>query len=624
MATTTDQYGITITTDDKSDKGFKGAAKGAENLKNKYDGVSRSADKVAKSTTGMSKVTKIFMSLGLAALAMKLASSFIRAASAATDLGDQMSKASTKLGIGVETLSQLRFAAQRSGTTFEAVSVALKTMAKNVTLNSAEFRKWGLELKTTEGNVKTIDQLLRESADIISNLDSATLRAAAAQDLFGRSGIDLLPMLTKGAAGIEELTQAADELGVTMSTKFATQSAEYKDALLDAKMASEALTRETVESLLPAMTATLDAVKDGLVWWREHKEGIEAVSTALKKVSPLHLLYNGIIAASEFAFGSAAEAQAKLLEQTARNRGMSVKEMAAANKVTAEKIAAEEKAAAAEAIALARKVATAKIAASVKAAAAERERILKLKLLEKENIAAGERMSDKEIERGELLQQVYAANALRRLILEGETELALKMMKDTAVVEDIARQEAVDSARKAGAEQVARISGNALAQMITDSKNAKKHFIQASLSAMEAGVNTAIAVAAARAGASGSWGGPVAAAVSASLVVGLLRGIAAKAMAGAARGGEIVGGTPGKDSVHVLAQRGEGFLTVGQTDMIKRLGDAIERQNVLAAGSGGSSGGTDQAGLQVIFPSMVPVASAEHRRMVRDALRLGR
>ncbi|KKL16192.1 hypothetical protein LCGC14_2498040, partial [marine sediment metagenome] len=50
------------------------------------------------------------------------------------------------------------------------------------------------------------------------------------------------------------------------------------------------------------------------------------------------------------------------------------------------------------------------------------------------------------------------------------------------------------------------------------------------------GINTAIAVAAARTGAGASWGGPVAAAVAASAVIGILRAMTAKAMAGAGRG----------------------------------------------------------------------------------------
>lgn len=84
--------------------------------------------------------------------------------------------------------------------------------------------------------VADLDQLSPEKqfkliADRLARIEDPTIKAAAAMELFGRSGTELLPMLAGGAAGIEQLQEQARKLGLTISTEDAKAAERFSDTL---------------------------------------------------------------------------------------------------------------------------------------------------------------------------------------------------------------------------------------------------------------------------------------------------------------------------------------------------------------------------------------------------------
>ena len=54
-------------------------------------------------------------------------------------------------------------------------------------------------------------------ADKLGAVDDASTKAAIAQDIFGRSGAELIPLMNEGAEGMAALRQEARDLGVVFS-----------------------------------------------------------------------------------------------------------------------------------------------------------------------------------------------------------------------------------------------------------------------------------------------------------------------------------------------------------------------------------------------------------------------
>ena len=159
-------------------------------------------------------------------------------ASSTAQLGDDVAKTADKLGIGIEELQELRYAAERSGVSTSSFDTALEKMTKNI----------GLALEGTGAQKDALDALGLSAEDLASMLPDDALgviaermrgvstqaeKAALANDIFGRSGIGMLNMLRDGSAGLWQLQEDARRTGYVLSEEAARDGEVFQDTLLD-------------------------------------------------------------------------------------------------------------------------------------------------------------------------------------------------------------------------------------------------------------------------------------------------------------------------------------------------------------------------------------------------------
>jgi hypothetical protein len=127
------------------------------------------------------------------------------------EYADQIDKAAQRTGIGVESLQALRYAAERADVGMEGLQGALNFMAKR--------------------GVKDFEAEFRRAADELARMPAGGARAKRAIELFGRQGAMLLPMLSEGSAGLDEMTRMAREMGLVLSEDGITAGKDLKDAI---------------------------------------------------------------------------------------------------------------------------------------------------------------------------------------------------------------------------------------------------------------------------------------------------------------------------------------------------------------------------------------------------------
>lgn len=150
-------------------------------------------------------------------------------------LGD-LKDAAEGIGITTEALQQLRYAAQLNGVEQETLQTSLEKLSKN--LGSAAMGGKGLEKSlgalglsaTTLVNVP-LEEALGIIADRMNEIESPTQRAAVASELFGKSGIKMLNMLSGGSEALRELADEANKLGVVINNDVISKAAEAGDKL---------------------------------------------------------------------------------------------------------------------------------------------------------------------------------------------------------------------------------------------------------------------------------------------------------------------------------------------------------------------------------------------------------
>jgi len=216
----------------------------------------------------MSQSIKRFSKIAIAGAGVALAAVAVGVNKFA-EAGDEVAKTARKLGLSVEALQELRFAADRSGVSGEAFSEAMKKLNKNVgdlrvgtglltTFLNKQNPALAEQLKNVESNEEAFALLTEE----ISNTESPFDKAALAQAAFGRAGQDLIVMLENGTEGIEDLREEAKKYGNIISTEAAASSEKFIDSLTNMKAAGLALRNKALGPLVEKLQPLIQRMAD--------------------------------------------------------------------------------------------------------------------------------------------------------------------------------------------------------------------------------------------------------------------------------------------------------------------------------------------------------------------------
>ena len=217
-------------------------------------------DKLSGPIQGMSDKLQGLRVTGLkmAAAGAAITGALVGAAHSSARVGDELAKASIKTGVTTESLSKLRYAAEQSGVEFGQLEFAMfrqaraaEAAARGGNEQAKAYEALGVSVKDSNGNIKDGETLMRETAEALSKMENPTLKTAYAMAIFGRSGAQMLPMFKDGAAGIDELTKRAEELGLVWSKTAAEDAERYNDALNDVKLALGGVGKTIGSSLFP-------------------------------------------------------------------------------------------------------------------------------------------------------------------------------------------------------------------------------------------------------------------------------------------------------------------------------------------------------------------------------------
>src|SRR3990167_2101497 len=190
----------------------------------------------------------------------------------AIDAGDQLNKLAQKVGISVERLSEFKLGAELADVNLEALTIGLKEFNKALTeaqdpnsKSAGIFKALGVDASQNP------EEALRRFADAMSLLPDGAAKTAVAVEGMGKAGMNMIPWLNQGAAGMDRAARSAKNLGVVISAEFAAQAEQFNDNLkllsknvdaLGVKMASGLIGGlETLTSRLVAATEKGEAFK---------------------------------------------------------------------------------------------------------------------------------------------------------------------------------------------------------------------------------------------------------------------------------------------------------------------------------------------------------------------------
>jgi hypothetical protein len=191
------------------------------------------------------------------------AGQFIQGIKNATDRAEDFANAAQKIGASVEFISGLSYAAKLANVEFDSLEKGLIKFSRAVDEASSnaksglayDFKRIGIDLRDTNGQLKPTSDLFLEIADRISSYGDGARKAAVAQAIFGKSGADLIPILNLGSQGIRELQSQADALGLTFSGQSAESAAQFNDQMEILSLAADGFMNRLMTGIVPSLMA---------------------------------------------------------------------------------------------------------------------------------------------------------------------------------------------------------------------------------------------------------------------------------------------------------------------------------------------------------------------------------
>ena len=187
----------------------------------------------------------------------------------AINTADQLNKLSQKIGISVESLSTLRFAAQLSDVSLETLQQGIKGLSQTIAEantgvgdGAQVFAALGVSVRNTDGSLKSTEAVLLQVADGFAQLEDGAVKTALAVKLFGKSGMEMIPFLNQGAAGISQLTLEAERLGLKLDSETARSAEAFNDNLTALKASGSSLGIALARDFLPELTHITNAMRE--------------------------------------------------------------------------------------------------------------------------------------------------------------------------------------------------------------------------------------------------------------------------------------------------------------------------------------------------------------------------
>jgi hypothetical protein len=190
--------------------------------------------RMRRANTVVNSFKRTVMGVGGAIAGAFAVSKITTGISSLIDLGDEIGKASKRIGITAEEYQKLAFAARRAGATSNDVERAFKRMSstifdagKGLKESQDALSKIGLSFEMLNGMKP--DKQFAKIADALNKVDDATNKAALAQDIFGRAGTALIPLLND----YKELGDELERIGGIITNENVVAAEEFKDAVED-------------------------------------------------------------------------------------------------------------------------------------------------------------------------------------------------------------------------------------------------------------------------------------------------------------------------------------------------------------------------------------------------------
>jgi hypothetical protein len=226
-------------------------AQGMQSLGGRTLGVFRSLDRVSPLLAGITGAASLY---GMTQMVQRWG-----------ELGQKVSNASQRLGIPTDRLTALQGAARLAGSSAEDLTAGLGALDEKLagarfgrdSMAIQVFQKLGVGLRNADGSARDASSAFMDVAQSIKGVYDAGGDGRHQAVRFAQTlGIEnLLPLLLKGKAGIQDLQAEAARHGVVLSPEMAKNATALNKSFTDVEQSAEGLGNKIADVLAKPVAA---------------------------------------------------------------------------------------------------------------------------------------------------------------------------------------------------------------------------------------------------------------------------------------------------------------------------------------------------------------------------------
>jgi hypothetical protein len=228
-----------------------------------------------------------FSKTAMAGLAGALSvGAFVAAGKAAINYADSIDEMAEKVGIAAEELSALTYAAKVNGVSTEQLQTGLTMLIRSMGEGAEKFDALGVSIYDSNGQLRSANDVLVDVAEKFSVMEEGVGKSQWALELFGRSGLNLIPVLNLGSKGLAKATEEARLFGRVVSGETAKSAAKFNDNLVRLQSAFDGLILEAIGPIIPQLVQLTETLLELAKAGSPVRQFISNMSTWLDEWGP--------------------------------------------------------------------------------------------------------------------------------------------------------------------------------------------------------------------------------------------------------------------------------------------------------------------------------------------------
>jgi len=304
----------------ETDKLKKGVKDAQAQVSSFSDQVKKASGNVDQTFAAMGKAAHTAFAVASAA-AVAAAGAVLAFTTSTATAADTVDKMSQRLGLSREAYQQWDYVLSQSGVDIQSFQTGMKSLLANMDgvaegskEATARFEALGVSVLDADGKMRSQEAVLYDTVAAFQSMENGAEKSRLAQELFGRQGQEILPLLNSEAGSMEALSQKAKDLGLIMGDDAVDAGVQFTDTLDTLKRAIASIKNGIGAELMPVVTGAMqfvidhmpeireavaaagEAVRGAISFAVEHKELLLGIGAAIGSVVAAIELYNAVAA----------------------------------------------------------------------------------------------------------------------------------------------------------------------------------------------------------------------------------------------------------------------------------------------------------------------------------------